>query len=480
MRRRPHPSLALLSLTLLAVCLAACGDSGGSNASSTTDAATGGAATPDAAPGGSGGSGGTGGSGGAVADPYAAWPEPTMLFPYVYSPDPEAPAYAHVRWETETWEATQSPEAALYLRKLLSHYTTAEPEIMDHFAQVGPTLPPLGAGLVLTFAGDILWVGENWSSFAEPVAPLMTGSLRIGNLEQAVSPDAAPGKMGLPVRFNGDPGVFDNLPFDLLQLNNNHTLDADDAGAAATKAEAERRGFATTGVDTHATLEVRGERIAFLSYSWGVNRRDITPTHDLFIVPFGHLDAPVDLSRIRDEIAAARADQAKYVVVLVHWGYEFEHFPAPHFLQMARDIVSYGADVIVGQGPHVVQPAEICLVNHPEVVPGIGTCSVRSRVDGDARPRKAAVFYSLGNFTNDTPDRIEVETGILGRVSLDGEVTGLGYTPIVLRQMPVRVVPADTEAPNDPEVLAEIERLKSHLGASWYLDADSAMNLETP
>lgn len=60
MRRRPHPSLALLSLTLLPLGVAACGDSGGSGTAPVQDAAVGG--TP--APGGSGGAAGSGGAGG--------------------------------------------------------------------------------------------------------------------------------------------------------------------------------------------------------------------------------------------------------------------------------------------------------------------------------------------------------------------------------------------------------------------------------
>ena len=50
MRRRPHPSLALLSLTLLPLGVAACGDSGGSDAAPVQDAAVGGTPAPGAVP----------------------------------------------------------------------------------------------------------------------------------------------------------------------------------------------------------------------------------------------------------------------------------------------------------------------------------------------------------------------------------------------------------------------------------------------
>ncbi len=403
-------------------------------------------------------------------DPYAAWPDPTTVFPWVYTPDPDAPEWAHVRWETEDWEMTDGEKAAGYFAKLLNHYTTAPPEVRKHFQVQAAEGPPLGEGIVLSFSGDILPPGDNWTAFGAGVAGITQADLRVANLETAATPLHPPSHSGVPVRLNAPPEMLDHLPFDALQLNNNHTVDMDDAGAESTKVEAETRGFTTTGLDAHATVTVKGRRVALLSYSWGVNRRDYVTTHDLFIVPFGHVDEDIDLSRIGAEIAAARADGADYVVLLLHWGFEFEYYPDPHFLKLARQMVAAGADVIVGEGPHVVQPAEICWVNHPEVVPGVGTCSVRSP---DGRPRRAAVLYSVGNFSNDVEDRIEVETGIVAKVSLDQDVTGLAWTPVVIRWAPPRVLPALDEAAADPELAAEIERLNGHLGPGWRVPAEA-------
>ncbi len=403
----------------------------------------------------------------AAGDPYAAWPEdPTTVFPYVFAPDPEAPDYAYARWETETWALTD-PEAGAYLRKVGLHYETAPPEVVEHFQRAGAAIaPPEGEGIELSFAGDVLWIEDNYGHFADGVADLTTADLRVANLETVASAEHEAGKGGLPVRFNAPQEMLDNLPFDVLQLNNNHTLDQDDLGAESTKAALEARGYTTTGIDTHPTVDVEGRQVALLSYTWGLNRRDVTSAHELFVVPFGHLDAPVDLSRIGDDIAAARAGGADHVVLLLHWGYEFEHYPDPHFLQLARQMVAMGADVVAGEGPHVVQPAELCHVNRPEVVPGVGTCSVRSE-DGVART--AAILYSLGNFTNDVPDRVEVETGIIAKVGL-GErgVTGMTWTPVTLRWDPVRVEPLAEHLEEEARA-AESARLDAHLGAGWRL-----------
>lgn len=469
------------AIAVLALCLATACDDGDDATADGTDAAVegGGGAGGDMPADGAGGSGGngSGGSGtGGEADPYADWPEdPTTVFPYVYTPDPDAPDHAFTRWETEDWELGD-PESALYLRKVVNHYETASPDVVEHFATASESITPPGddapGDITLSIVGDILWIEDNYANFADGVAPLTAADLRIANLETVASSEHEPGSSGLPVRFNVPQDMLDNLPFDVLQLNNNHTIDMDDLGAESTKAACEERGYTTTGMDTHATETVGDADVALLSYTWGLNRRDITSSHELFVVPFGHIDTDVDLSRIAADIQSARDGGADFVVLLLHWGFEFEHYPDPHFMEMAREMVAMGADVVAGHGPHVVQPAEICYVNHPDRVPGIGTCSVRTE---DGVPRTAAVLYSLGNFTNDVPDRPAIETGIIAHVTLrpgdDGarDVAGMTWTPTTLRWDPVRVEPLADHL-GEADLAEESARLDAHIGASWRRD----------
>ena len=396
---------------------------------------------------------------GCACDPYAAWPDPTTVYPHVYTPQAGLENYEEVRWETETWSPDTDPgQAGLYLRKAQLHRPGAPEETVEHHRLMRPDLPPLGDGPVLSFVGDIMWVGENWDAFALPVADLLDG-VRVGNLETPTDP-ASPTDLGdLPLySFNAPPAMLDGLPFDVLQLNNNHALDVGEPGLEATLGEVAARGFTATGVDDHAVVEVDGLRVALLSYTWGLNGRGPAAGHELFVVPFGHED--VDLAPVVADIAAVNADT---VVVLVHWGYEYEYYADPHFQVLARDLVSAGADLVVGQGPHVVQPAELCHVERPHVIPGIGTCSVR----GD-RERTAAVLYSLGNFATPQPT-LPLQTGIVATVSLtpDGDVQGLGWAPVATTDIDGlrTVVPA--EQVEGLAMEGELRRLEAHLGTSW-------------
>ena len=407
---------------------------------------------------------GCGGSGGSE-DPYSHWPDPQTVFPYIYTPQTDLLDWERVRFETETWDPESDwDEISDYLQKAQNHRKSAPRESLQHFEAMRSQIPRLAAGDRLAFVGDILWVAENRASFALGAAGLMDAELRIGNLETPTSPNhpTEPDWLSGAPRLNMPPEILDGLPLDVLQLNNNHSLDMGDEGLEATLAQVDARDFVRTGVDSHARVELDGLSYAFLSFTWGLNRRDITSTHELFVVPFGHEGPPIDLSPVTEAVAQARA-QVDTVVVLLHWGYEYEYYPDPQFMVQARQIIAAGADLIVGQGSHVVQPVEVCQVNRPEQVPGLGSCSVR---DESGIARTAAVIYSLGNFSTfqQSPG---CRAGLVATVSLDPDVTGLGWAASWMGFDPEnKVMPLD-EALDDPEAAEQAQRLDLHLGTGW-------------
>lgn len=405
----------------------------------------------------------------AACDPYGGWPEPESRFPYVYTPQEDLEPYEEVRWETETWDPSEdTTQAGQYLLKLAYHRPGAPVEELEHFDLVRPDLPPLGDGLRLSFVGDIMWLGGNWAEFADPAAHLLDGDLRIGNLETPTSPEHPTDQESLGLyTFNAPTELLDGLPLDVLQLNNNHSMDVGADGLSATVAEVQARGFVATGVDEHATVEVGGARVALLSYTWGLNGRDAPADHELFVVPFGHLEETLDLTGMAADIAAARQAGADLVVVMPHWGFEYEYYADPHFMVLGRRMVAAGADLVVGHGPHVVQPPEWCRVNQPEFVPGIGQCSLRT---DDGEPRDAAILYSLGNFDTMQPT-VPVRTGLVATVSWDSAqgLTGLGWRAITTVAVDGRrwVQPLDAMVDEDVDFLVEALRLDDHLGTGW-------------
>jgi hypothetical protein len=402
-----------------------------------------------------------------ACDPYGDWPDPQQVFPYVYTAETGLEPYELVRWETESWDPyTDGEKTGLYLKKAVSHKLGAPKEVLEHFRLMRDELPPLGAGARLSFVGDVMWAGGNWDKFATPAAPLLDGQLRLGNLETPVSPDHPTEQAALGLyAFNAPTEMLEGLPLDLLQLNNNHSLDADDQGLENTLREVKAHGYRQVGVDSQTSLEVGGRKLAVLAYTWGINDgRRSERGHELHIVPFGHIGTDVDLSLLEQQAARARSEGAEIVVVLVHWGFEYELYPEPHFMVIARRIVKAGADLVVGHGPHVVQPAEICHVNRPEVVPGVGRCSVRT---DDDRPRTAAVLYSLGNFSS-RMYTIHERVGLVATASVEDGVTGLGWAGVASQELAegLDVLPLAVLA-GEAAYAAEASWLDKHLGTSW-------------
>lgn len=400
------------------------------------------------------------GCSGARGDDSAA----PLVFPYTYTPQTDLEDYEEVRFETETWDPlVDADQAALYVEKSILHRKSAPVEELDHFDQMRPKLPPLGAGAQIDFVGDVMWMGGNWSHFLDPAAGLLDGELRVGNVETPIDPDQPSDKDELPLyAFNAPPEILDGLPLDLLQLTNNHTMDMGNDGVTATIGQVDERGYARTGVDTHITLPTSIGDVAFLAFAWGMNNRVDVPERNLFVVPFGHLDETIDLSTVGAAIDQARAEGAASVVLLLHWGYEYEYYADPHFLVLARQMIALGADLIVGEGPHVVEPPEICSVDGDETA-GVGTCAID---DGLGKPRTAAILYSLGDFGT-TLQTLPCQTGIVASVTLNPDVTGLGWqaATTVSGSDGLEVIP--TAESDDAELLAESDRLDALLGTSW-------------
>jgi len=403
-------------------------------------------------------------------DPYEAWPDPGSYFPYTYTAQKDLEDYEHVRWETETWAPeTDFQSAALYLFKATYHRPWAPDETLFHYGRTRGGLPPLQSDdLTVSFVGDVMWTGGGWADTYTEVADLLDGDLRVGNLETPTSPDHPTGQGDLGLyAFNASPEILDGLPLDVLQLNNNHTLDATDVGLDLTLAEVESRGFDHTGIDRQLVREVEGTPIAFLAYTWGTNTPDEPTEHELHIIPFGHTDEKIPLDRVAEDVDLAIAEGAQLIVAMVHWGFEYEYYADPHFMVLGRRLLAQGVDVVVGTGPHVAEPPEWCAVNIPAAIPGVGQCSLTSR---DGNPRFGAILYSLGNFGTVMPT-VQAETGIIATVSLlpGFGVTGMGWQAVtsVVQNDGEKLFPLASLVEEGNEYEAEEIRLNQHLGTSW-------------
>lgn len=175
----------------------------------------------------------------------------------------------------------------------------------------------------------------------------------------------------------------------VFSLSNNHTYDKGAAGLAATLRfwESMPEGVVTTGLwrgaDDYSRIPlqtVNGVTIAYLSYTEHTNGIPTSSSMPANVIYTSQTDV------IEQQVRAAHR-QADFVIVGVHWGVEDSHTIVDGQRTLAQQLADWGADVIVGTHPHVLQDAQWL-----------------SAADG----RQTFVAYSLGNFlsTQNRPDQL--------------------------------------------------------------------------
>jgi poly-gamma-glutamate synthesis protein (capsule biosynthesis protein) len=350
-------------------------------------------------------------------------------FPYAWTEEAGLPGYQRVRAEglplgRAIWSGLG------YLRKYRKGKRSAPPEEVAYFdgqRRLLRQLPPgPEEGARLALVGDLMWLRDGWNDFLAPevLAYLNGHDAVLGNLESPISPRFRVPRL-LPDYFtyNSDPGLLTSFrrpeggsTFSALTTPNNHSLDRGDEGLADTLALLDRLGIAHAGVraspadDPFALFEAGGVKFGLYAACWGLNNpASVTRSaHHIEVFPglVPEVRMPPDLSRVEAALAGMARAGAEFRIVALHWGHEFEFYPTPRQVQLAREIARAGADLIVGTHPHVIQPLEVCFVNGYEeryrrqgldspATQGPTGALVR---DGTGVPRKALVAYSLGNF----------------------------------------------------------------------------------
>ena len=267
-----------------------------------------------------------------------------------------------------------------------------------------PEPEPEPTEIRIQFAGDILLhrgpinaanVGPNtydFRPFLRDIQPFVDGDLSIVNMETPV--DVLGGNRDITTfpLFNAPFEILEALDyagFNHLIAANNHSFDRGFDGLVATVQNFERAGLAFTGmyVDQEAfhvptILDVNGIYVGIIAYTDSVNGLEsLVPTAMRpYAVRRFRSHVMDDVPRMAEDIANLRTAGAELVIVSLHWGAEYVDAPTQMQRQIARALVERGADVIMGNHAHVVQPVEW-----------------HDREDGS----RGFIMYSLGNFLAD-------------------------------------------------------------------------------
>ncbi|ACV61979.1 Putative protein of poly-gamma-glutamate biosynthesis (capsule formation)-like protein [Desulfofarcimen acetoxidans DSM 771] len=283
--------------------------------------------------------------------------------------------------------------------------------------------------------------------FAPVEEYLQDSDLTIGNLETRLA-GPEKGYSGYPL-FNcpADLAVdLKKLGIDIITLANNHCLDMGWNGLITTMNNLEQAGMQYIGNarspeerDNLLIKDIKGIKLGFLNYTETTNGLPVPEGKDFGV-------NLINLDIIKKDIASLISNRADIVIVYLHFGTEYKRYPTENQKKLARQVFDAGADIILGDHVHVLQPME--------------------------REGEKFIIYSLGNFISNQRWQYS-DSGIILNLTFEKNLEqnkthlkNIDYIPVWVdtypaagmlryRVLAVEKAIADYQNGNDPLLTAE-------------------------
>ena len=201
-------------------------------------------------------------------------------------------------------------------------------------------------------------IQDPFELFGEALQLLRSGDLTITNLEYPLTEAVQEHKKFGP-HLKGHPSTISILKsagVDAISLANNHILDYGEQGLKDTLSLCEAQGISTVGAGM--TLE-EARKILYKEIQ-GVKFSLIAFCENEFTIASETQGgaAPMDLIDNLRSIKEAK-ENSDFVIVIVHGGNEYSHYPSPRIVKQYRFYVDQGASLVIGHHPHFIQGYEI-------------------------------------------------------------------------------------------------------------------------
>lgn len=122
-------------------------------------------------------------------------------------------------------------------------------------------------------------------------------------------------------------------------MANNHRMDYYNQGVADTVAALEEEGIVYAYDNVTGIYEVKGIKIGYISVN---------------VIGYG---SGVE-KQLENGIAALREQEADLILTSCHWGVERENYPDDYQQKLGKKCIDWGADLVLGHHPHVIQGIE--------------------------------------------------------------------------------------------------------------------------
>lgn len=256
---------------------------------------------------------------------------------------------------------------------------------------------------------------------------LESSDFTFGNLETVTAGKENGGYTGYPF-FNSPASYTTDLKnngFDLLVTANNHALDRSEKGILKTIDEINSRNLNYTGTfisqrdrDSIRIFDVKGIKFAVLAYSYGTNGNPI-PKGKNYLINL------IDYGLIENDIKNARKLGSELVLVNFHFGEEYRREPVQFQKEVVNKTIEFGADVIIGGHPHVLQPVNFYKTNNDNIDSGF-------------------VAYSMGNFFSNQRKRY-TDAGMILTLSIKKDLLNNKFEIVKVNYLPTWVFKGNTE-----------------------------------
>ena len=272
-----------------------------------------------------------------------------------------------------------------------------EPAESEPAALPAPTEP-----LELVFVGDVMFGRWREAGMAAidyqgfdvfgPMHDLLAADITLANLETPIVRDVpALPPYGTRLRFAAPPSVIDVLRragITTVTLANNHSFDMKFTGLRETPEVLAEHGMGFIGACRSEAPLFRAE--TFTSVGWKIafiaatNERNGPQRKNAPELPYVHVN---ELAKMLAPVVSEARPHHDLVIVVLHWGVEYQQKPGTRQIRAARALIDAGADAVIGHHPHVLQAIE--------------------------RYKNGLIAYSLGNFLFDNTSKSQQLTGAL-------------------------------------------------------------------
>lgn len=182
------------------------------------------------------------------------------------------------------------------------------------------------------------------------------------------------------------------IDVDVVNLANNHSGNWGEEGIRQTAEALKNEGMAVCGLGELAVKAVKGTSFGFL----GFNDVDYQPL----------LIADADEKLMAEQVRSAKK-QVDVLLISMHWGAEYTHLPTERQKSLAYLLIDNGADLIIGNHPHWIQPIEFY--------------------------KGKLIVYAHGNFVFDQMWSLKTRQGVAGRyVFYEDKLIEVQFMPVLI------------------------------------------------